>query len=417
MLKTVESSHSEKEENSKQSQFSRRWGDIEKKQKRNKTFQKKLATLFSTFQQDVVPEEQKMCQLLAQETQQLIDFMPRKSFTQWQREELKDWIENNLDTLCHHPFGDNKLGYDLREIYNTALIASTKKLDENVTFSDEELDEMRALIQQVFKGKKEFSDEKLADFIRNPALFEQEFKAFIDSGDFFEEDDDTEEDDSEYDEFDQEDEADDDFFKQFDQRFSGNGGFEEQAKADKNKQLKALFDASELNKLYKMLANRLHPDKEKNEHLKVKKSELMAQLAQAKKSKDAFVIISMFQEHFPNHELSLNDDLDMALSALLKEKLAELDSEYHRLKTSDGIPSMIWAKLGGRSKKAIAENMAQHLQAVEESKNEILYTIENIKTVKVLKERLSDRYEQRAVSPFTSLSELFGGDMPFDTPF
>ena len=120
-------------------------------------------------------------------------------------------------------------------------------------------------------------------------------------------------------------------------------------------------------------------DKERNEHLRSEKSALMAQLVKAKKDKDAYTIISMFHQFVPESELSLFDgndqELSQALIKLLNEKLNELDQENDDLKYNNGLQSMIWQKLSGRSKKIVQENIDNHLVDLENSHTRLNYYI------------------------------------------
>ena len=100
------------------SPFAKKWQQIEKKQKRNINTSKKIDDLYQHFQDNILPEEQKLVTLLAQETHHLITFLPRKSFTNWQREELQAWIESNLDLLSEHPFGDRELFNEVAKKYS-----------------------------------------------------------------------------------------------------------------------------------------------------------------------------------------------------------------------------------------------------------------------------------------------------------
>ena len=77
----------------------------------------------------------------------------------------------------------------------------------------------------------------------------------------------------------------------------------------------------------------------------------MVKLAEAKKKNDAFAIISMYQQYIPDNELNLDKNITKELLALLTEKLEQLDIEYRALKYSNSIESMVWQKLGGRTKK------------------------------------------------------------------
>lgn len=192
----------------------------------------------------------------------------------------------------------------------------------------------------------------------------------------------------------------------------GNQRYQYEQQVKKQAKLKSLFDSSKLNKLYKALANHLHPDKEANEHLKVEKSELMAKLVTAKKNKDAFTIISMFHQFMPENDNALFDgndeELTAALIGLLNEKLDQLDQENHDNKYNNGIKSMVWQKLNARSKKATQDNIIRYLADIENSHSQLIYSVDEVKTVKKLKEVLGERYEQRHSNPFAS------GDFSFD---
>ncbi len=389
--------------------FAKKWREIEKKQKRNLTQKNKIDKLFQTFQEDILPEEKKLVELLAQETRHLITFLPRKSFTQWQREELQEWIESNLSTLSVHPFGDQQLFSEVSKEYGDYLVQEAQNLNQDVEFSADDIARMREMSEEMFQGEKDFTDEELIAFMRDPSIFQQalrEFMAEMESreDDFFEEDDEPF---SQY----RDDNANDEYQNGYQKHYA-----EQQSK--KNNKLKALFNSSNLNKIYKILANKLHPDKETNQHLKAEKSSLMATLVKAKKDKDAFTLISMFHQFVPESELNFFDgndnELNQALVTLLNEKLHELDEENSHQKYDDGIQSMIWQKLGGRGKKVIQENINAHLADLEDSHTRLKYYIDEVKTVKLLKEALSERYEQKHFNPFANgnfslddLDELF----------
>ena len=272
--------------------LTKKWLEIEKRQKRNATSKKKIADLYQVFNSNILHEEKKFVELLGQETRHLMSFLPRKSFTQWQKEELSNWIESNLDALSEHPFGNHELTGELRKEYSDALTACTKKIDDDVALDEDLLMQMEELCEEVFLGEKSFSNEELENFIRDPSLFQQVFQEFLEAKRT------------------EEHEHEDSFTGDFEDDESEKNHYEEQFRQHEYKQeskLKSLFNSSNLNKLYKILANRLHPDKEKNEHLKAEKSELMAELVKAKKNKDAYTIISMFHQFVPDSDLSLFD--------------------------------------------------------------------------------------------------------------
>ncbi len=380
-----------------ESVFAKKWQQIEKKQKRNATAKAKIDKLYEEFQEDILPQEQKQAELLAQETRHLMTFLPRKSFTQWQREELQEWVESNLNVLASHPFGNRELFEEVAKEYSDSLVQQAQKINEDHDFSLEEIEYMRTMANEMFNGDIDFSNDELIEFMRDPAVFQQVLRQYME----------------EKAQEEQEKNFDDDFTNESDEGehfqeehdySNGNQRYQDEQQAKKQEKLKSLFSSSKLNKLFKMLANKLHPDKEANEHLKAEKSELMAKLVAAKKNKDAFTIISMFHQFMPESDNALFDgndeELTQALIGLLNEKLHQLDQEHSDNKYNNGIKSMVWQKLNGRSKKATQENIDTHLSDLESSHSQLNYNIHIVKTVKRLKEILGERYEQRNFNPF-----------------
>ncbi|PCH96485.1 MAG: hypothetical protein COB83_05425 [Gammaproteobacteria bacterium] len=374
--------------------LAKKWLEVEKKQKRNASFKTKIDNLYQRFQEDILPGEQEYVALLGKETQHLMSFLSKKSLLKWQKEELHDWIESNLDLLSTHHFGDSELTQILQEEYRDMLLASSNKMADDEEIDLAVLADMRNMIDEMFEGEKSFSDDELSDFIRDPSRFHTVFQDFVENREkqnSAPEHDDDEEEQGCYEEYAR-------------QHGYQHNSTADQAKANQQDKLKALFNSSKLNKLYKILANRLHPDKEKNEHLKAEKSVLMAKLVKAKKDKDAFTIISMFHQFVPESDLTLfdgnDDELTQALLELLNEKLRELDRENSDNKYNNGLVSAVWQNLGGRSKKIIQENFTTHLADIAQDKKELNHHLDEMTTVKKLKKVLIERNEKQQFNPF-----------------
>lgn len=152
MLTTVK--NAQKPNDIAESPFTKKWQQIEKKQKRNATANIKIDKLYQEFQNDILPKEQKTVELLAQETRHLLTFISRKSFTQWQREELQAWVESNLNTLSQHPFGNRELFDVISKEYSDFLVQHAQKINENHDFSLEEVEYMRTMADEMFHGNR-----------------------------------------------------------------------------------------------------------------------------------------------------------------------------------------------------------------------------------------------------------------------
>jgi hypothetical protein len=398
MLKTIKQK--------KESAFSKKWAQVEKKNARNLNFRKKLGAFYDQFQKDILPFEVQLCEMMAEETRHLMCFLSRKSFTQWQREELTIWIESNLDTLSEHPFSPDALSQAIRKEYSEHLIGASHAMEADETIDSLYLLEMRNLLVEL-EVEDDFSDDQLAEFIRDPRSFHDYVESLLLARHLNEEADDFES------------ESDDSLFDEIEDDFINSEHFQhfQQSNTKHQKKLKDLFNASLLKKCYKKLANILHPDKEPNAALKAQKSDLMAILVQAKKEKDAFTIISMYQEHVPGNDLNLDEDVSNELIALIDEKLKRLDEEHHDLKHEPNIKNMIWQKLGGRSKKIMAEKKQVHLSELQQACDEISSNIDSSKNMKQLNKLLSERYEYRHYNPFSqfdSFNDLMSEISPDD---
>ena len=189
--------------------------------------------------------------MIAQETRHLITFISRKSFTQWQREELHAWINANLDLLTGHPFCPEHLRNVVREEYSEALFELAKSLDNEHGFDSDEMADMRDLVDDVFDDDREFTDEQLRAFLRDPATFQEEVERYLNE------------------QINIDDNLEDNSDDEFSQEYFFNS--DQQSGEVKQKKLKGLFNASLLKKCYKSLASRLHPDKELDPTLKAEK--------------------------------------------------------------------------------------------------------------------------------------------------
>ena len=170
-----------------------------------------------------MPEEEKVCAFIAQETRHLMTFLPRKSFTQWQREELTAWIESNFDILAGQPFCPAGVSAALREEYNQVLLDKVAVLDENHQFHPDEIADMRAMVEAFLGDSERFSEQQLCAFLRDPASFYQ----YVEAADK-----------EEYEGVFDEDELDEQFFEHLEEEFINSEHFQEQDRAQSKQRKK-----------------------------------------------------------------------------------------------------------------------------------------------------------------------------------
>ena len=402
-MSKVAKSRSKKKTQKPQSRFERKWAEVEKKQRRNQLLQNKIADFYQTFEISALPAERALLTADIGLARHLVNFTSRKSLSDNQRVELNHWIGEIVESVSGNPFCEPEHVEALNQVmdeHGNQILQQAK----DQPLDEEDLDEMREMVNEMFDGAKTFSDEQLRAFIENPALLKDELEAFFDEML------------AQLDEDDEDDEFDGDG------EFEADDGFDEHSAQDPHQterqaKLKGLFDEAELGKIYKMLANALHPDKETDPERKAWKSEQMAALSKAKKAKDAFTLISMLQTHLPEKAKEIDPNLTEALCGLLNDKIDTLEREYRDIPHSCGIMGIVWQRFGGRSKKQSASNLNNHVFELDQmckGARDLIKEVRNVKTLKqVLRERMQDDL-MMIPADFERLTEEFFATHGFD---
>ena len=390
----------ENKKNKPSSTLSSLWIKIEKHQKRNANFTKKRSKLFEQFKQQAQPAEQKLADAITAQVEHLIRFLSKKSLTDKQRNELLGWVSDDIDYLATHLFSEGIDVADLREQINTELTLLTESLDQAV--DEESIVELANMLDEMFDGEMQFNREELIEIIKNPALIQEHVQRFHEkmNEEEIEKDDYSEEFDQGFEE---------DFDYQYNRSFSKRNSKEELGILEK------LFKGSQLNKMYKRLAAKLHPDKESDATKKAIKHDLMQQLASARENKDVFTLLTLYHEHIDDDSFNFDAETLAAIEALLSKKVSELNAELKALKSADTPEAIVWEHFHGRSNKITTENIVIHAERLEDEVMSINQFIVSTSTLKALKTELNTRIKQRESSPFFNfdddLESMFG--VPF----
>lgn len=350
------------------------WQDYEKKQLRNKRYQTKLEVFYHEFTSQLLEKEQAICDASAQWVRHLLTFVPRKSIKGRQREALLEWIEEELNVIESNPFNPINT-HEIRDSFTSQLMAYQATLPKQ-DIGQHELDAFREELESMFGFELDIDDAKLSELIDEPAKFqaffeqklaEQHNKAF-DDGDA---DNAFEQDETEYDA------QEDDFFFQSTQP--------EQALSLE------LFSDKTMTKLYRQLANQFHPDKEPVPAKKALKKDLMQQLSQAKKGKDAVALLMLALEYLPEYKLEADADMIKRIEAALQVKIGLLNRDYQSMQNGNDIKSMIWQRFGSGSKASRAKELAQYGDVLTIETEELLEKVSKIKTVQAIQKELNQR--------------------------
>lgn len=369
------------------------WQKIEKKQNKINSQKKKIAQLYQEFQTQILPYEQEMCIQVQALIITLLPFVSRKSLSELHREVLLDWINQELNFIETNPFAMDVDIDNLRDTLQQQLLilADRNPFEENT----ENLQQFALMLEEMFGEKLQLNEQEISEIARDPsklqdyiermhAQAEEELK-FVDQDSDF------------YDEYEKYDEP----FEHTDQ--TGNSKHA-QLTLDK------LFKSSELNKIYKRLATKIHPDKEIDDKLKAEKQVLMQQLSAARKANDVFTILLMYQTHCDESDISFDDTTLLAIQKLLGERVRTLEREHYQLSVPSTPEGMVWKQFSGRSKKATANNFAEFIAQRQEISESCHVMVDDITNLKILKEYLNDRID--IVAPLNDdvdlLSKLFG---------
>jgi hypothetical protein len=380
----------ENKKNKPSSTLSSLWIKIEKHQKRNANFTKKRSKLFEQFKQQAQPAEQKLADAITAQVEHLIRFLSKKSLTDKQRNELLGWVSDDIDYLATHLFSEGIDVADLREQINTELTLLTESLDQAV--DEESIVELANMLDEMFDGEMQFNREELIEIIKNPALIQEHVQRFHEkmNEEEIEKDDDSEEFEQGFEE---------DFDYQYNRSFSKRNSKEELGILEK------LFKGSQLNKMYKRLAAKLHPDKESDATKKAIKHDLMQQLASARENKDVFTLLTLYHEHIDDDSFNFDAETLAAIEALLSKKVGELNAELKELKSADTPEAIVWEHFHGRSNKITTENIVIHAERLEDEVMSINQFIVSTSTLKALKTELNTRIKQRESSPFFNFDD------------
>ncbi|MCL1083559.1 J domain-containing protein [Shewanella psychromarinicola] len=160
----------------------------------------------------------------------------------------------------------------------------------------------------------------------------------------------------------------------------------------------ALFENKAMTKLYRQLANQLHPDKEQDLEQKALKKDLMQLLSQAKKDKDALALLMMAQEHLPEYKLIADEDMIKRVEAALYSKIVSLNQEHQFMQHGNDIKSEIWRRFGGGGKASRAKTLQQYGDLLIIEAEALYAKINNVTTVQALREQLSQRMHQQELN-------------------
>lgn len=363
-----------------QNELRQLWVDVEKKQQRNQRYQAKLDKFYQEFKQQLEPIEQEVCFVAEAWIRHLLAFIPRKSIKGAQREALYEWIEEELEIIESNPFNPVNTRA-LREAFTHALAEQSENEMQGVTFSQEDINRVRDDLEEILGQPLSLSDEELEALAKSPDKLQDYIFSLLEerARNASEEGEDSTFSPNDFFTHSQDEDTDDDRYRT---EPTGDGAL--------------LFDDKRMTKLYRQLAKKLHPDRERDSAKQGEKQALMQQLSQAKKEKDPLALLLLAQRFLPEHELALDSDMLRHLEKSLKDRVAQLNQEHQALKDGHDVKSVVWRRFGGGNKASRQHCLDKYRYQLIDSADELRDKFARITTVKALQDDLKIRVNQRS---------------------
>ena len=360
--------------------FHRQWKELEKVQTKLEKHVSAQNVIFERFTEHLEPLERQQCDLIFQLAERLVGFTARKSFTDWQREELHDWLHELITYLESNPFrGEMEIGPLYQQIQaNTSMHMDEEMLDAQCEF-------LRQLLLAEC-GHCPDDPAELLDMVKNP----EKLQAYLLSAAHG----DVAEDDESLDDIFAEDDpvADEEHFYQDVEQDAYDHARACQDKEQVDR-VEALFKKSSLKQLYRKLALVLHPDREQDTALQEEKTRLMSQLSHAWENKDMFTLLQMAQTHLPETENVLSEENLAVINPILKQRIRALEWDCRR--RPEGLMGVVLHRFWQSSKIKTERAFAEHQEYLQSDIRSLTHLITTIGCLKSLKPFLAERRDER----------------------
>ncbi|MEA9391434.1 hypothetical protein SJI19_12910 [Acerihabitans sp. TG2] len=340
-----------------QQQFQAHCATIEALQLTIATQQQQQETLMARFRQEVLPIEHQYIQSVYDKITRLLSFTAKKSLGKYDREALFSWIEEEFDELFQHPFNE-KLDLDaLRKQF----FAVNKVRD--IEPAQDEVDDFRQHVIDQYGTDGDLSDKELVEMMIDPEKLFNTLNRLLREP----------QDDNGHD------------------NANSASTHDTQERLDEAQQtLDCLLKSKEMNKLYKKLANILHPDREPEPAKKEEKHLLMVQLSKAKKNHDVWTILGMYHQYVdPTFHFSQTDM--PAINAQLQNRIDALTAELAGITDPYSLPGMILEKFGGKTARSIDNKFKKHSAQLQQMIKAQTQQCSELRSIAMLKRYLAPR--------------------------
>jgi hypothetical protein len=355
--------------------FQREWQRVSNARQRNERLRADLSEFAVSVSEQIREQEQACASAIYYQTERLLQFMARKSLTQWQRQELTLWVVEHVELLASHPFSDH-LDLDTLKTSLEAAMPSAAVYEEDAMAGSEEKNEEESLAEETLNRQK------TAD---NFDMFEDLFAEF-----------DTEEPQHTQADDNASDNEEDAFWRFHDDAFTRTQAEAEQQRQREIQELDRLLKSSSLNKMFRKIASRLHPDREQDPDKKAEKHQQMSELVAARDNRDILAFFILYERHIGEPITQVIDADHERMITLLKHQYTQLQHEREQLIDDNPIEGMIYRHFHAPSKAKLAAKINQHVKQLREETEALESFLRSTTSLQKLKPHLEKRNQRYA---------------------
>ena len=354
-----------KDKQKPQSRFQSLWSEAEALASENTKLEKELDAIVLRVSSEIMTAEINMGETIRDVVYRQIDFAGKKSLLKWQRFELNDWMEQNLSELMVMGLLDEPLQNKIA-LLRASQLGVEIDLESNLSPA-EQLDRYFGVEDDDYGQDDSGTHGTTAD------LFDDDM------------------DDTHQDELD-DDSAEEELLEELLRKLHAEfEEFENESAAQPTRPSNPLSDEL-FKRLFRQTAAVLHPDKEPDAQRRQEKHELMSQLLKARKERDLITIVKLHEEHSSaDSVLSMEDE--QALEEVLVDYLNQQQERMEDIVEQSPMHRMAYSEFYSPKPETVTRKINAHLRKIDERRKTMEKFVIEVKTLKRLKEVLSDRYD------------------------
>ena len=348
------------------------WAAIRKTREELDLWQRQVDQVEALFNQHIVPREYALTDVISSVTDRLIQHFSNSDLDIPNQSLLGLWINENLDSLQDHPFGDEKITRALTrrwldllnndgpvESQLARLVRRNNAVPESASASEPE-------------------PEPASDAYASGSSAQQ--TEFAGSS------------------------PDHDIDEEINEHLSATN---EAGKLGTAENLRSLEDKLSVERLFRQLAKVLHPDREQDETLRAEKHELMSQCLKARQEKDINALLSLYCEHVGELPDDLNNDSHSELISALETQLKELQAELRHKRFGDPLQSMIVERYSSSDTSESERRIQSHAHSLDTETSQTRELVKQLEEhdglLDALDERRSVEQDRMAINEMTGL--------------